>query len=254
LRGFSSSIGIEFVDVLHYYLGRYGSFVGFLFSMLSFVGALIVFFILLTNFLFHTGEFIHEYSQHSHPSMHPIFIHNQTFTDVVCENLPWMPITNASSRSQYMAKLESIDFNVFWDSQRFVPFLIFCLLFPVCTFGNPAFFSRFTAMGVVSLGYILVLILTKAISWGPHFDLYANSTDPYSYVPEFKPSLYNLTGICALAFFIHNAIHTIMKRQKNPKNNSRDLAIAFILVGLTYLLIGTIFFVGFPLPKSCLKD
>ena len=88
----------------------------------------------------------------------------------------------------------------------------------------------------------------------------------------------------ALGLFIHNAIITIMKNNRNQENNvsfkvtifrivlfqsisrifkllfyffifqSRDLALGFSSVSGTYLLIGTLFYVSFPMDKECIED
>ena len=60
-----------------------------------------------------------------------------------------------------------------------------------------------------------------------------------------------VSGILALGLFIHNAIITIMSNNKNPENNGRDMSIGYMLVIGTYMLIGTAFYLAFPLPKVC---
>ena len=42
-----------------------------------------------------------------------------------------------------------------------------------------------------------------------------------------------------LSFFIHNGCLSIFRNQRNPENNARDLGIGYILVLLTYLIVGT---------------
>ena len=56
-------------------------------------------------------------------------------------------------------------------------------------------------------------------------------------------------GILALGLFIHNAIITIMSNNEKPENNGRDMSIGYMLVIGTYMLIGTAFYLAFPLPK-----
>ena len=47
-----------------------------------------------------------------------------------------------------------------------------------------------------------------------------------------------LVGVLALSFFIHNGALSIMRNQRNPKNNGRDLTIAYILTAVTYMTVG----------------
>jgi len=58
----------------------------------------------------------------------------------------------------------------------------------------------------------------------------------------------------ALSYFIHNAILTILKSQKNPEKNSRDLLIGYILVASCYVIIGVSLFIAFPMKRECISD
>lgn len=46
----------------------------------------------------------------------------------------------------------------------------------------------------------------------------------------------------------------MLQLQRNPENNSRDLGIAYGLVGVTYFSIALFIYLGFPLAKSCILD
>ena len=50
---------VEFADVCKARLGRPGEFVAIVFSVLAIVGAAIVFWVLMSNFLYNSGAFIH---------------------------------------------------------------------------------------------------------------------------------------------------------------------------------------------------
>ena len=54
----------------------------------------------------------------------------------------------------------------------------------------------------------------------------------------FKPATFGaLAGMSMLAFFVHNAIHPIM-RHSNPKTRLCDLSIAYLIVGSLYCVVG----------------
>ncbi|CAD5111828.1 DgyrCDS1097 [Dimorphilus gyrociliatus] len=93
---------------------------------------------------------------------------------------------------------------------------------------------------------------SEAANWGIHVDF--NNPKNKSYVAEFHSSFPALTGILALALFIHNCLISIVRTQKNPENNVRDISIAYICVALTYVIIGAVFYLSFPLPKFCIED
>ena len=63
-----------------------------------------------------------------------------------------------------------------------------------------------------------------------------------------------MSGTLALGLFIHDAIITIVSNNRHPEHNCRDTYIAFGLVTGTYMLIGVLFYITFPLSKSCIQD
>ena len=50
---------LEFSDICRIYLGRSGDWTAFVFSLSAIFGALIVYYVLMSNFLYNTGHFIH---------------------------------------------------------------------------------------------------------------------------------------------------------------------------------------------------
>lgn len=54
-----SSADIEFTDVCQYHLGKPGYILAISFSMLALFGAIIVYYVLMCNFLYYTGDFIY---------------------------------------------------------------------------------------------------------------------------------------------------------------------------------------------------
>ena len=55
---------------------------------------------------------------------------------------------------------------------------------------------------------------------------------------------YYFAGLLMVSYFIHNCILPILKNN-NPKNNTRDLGIAFSLVALSYASIGGITYLAY---------
>jgi len=49
----------EFPDVCKYYFGGFGKWSSLIFSLVSLVGAMVVYWVLMSNFLFNTGKFIY---------------------------------------------------------------------------------------------------------------------------------------------------------------------------------------------------
>lgn len=53
----------EFPDVCRYYFGKFGQWSSLVFSMVSLIGAMVVYWVLMSNFLYNTGQFIYSKSQ-----------------------------------------------------------------------------------------------------------------------------------------------------------------------------------------------
>ncbi|XP_054253663.1 neutral amino acid transporter 9 isoform X2 [Indicator indicator] len=209
----------EFPDVCKYYFGSFGQWSSLLFSMVSLVGAMVVYWVLMSNFLFNTGKFIYN------------FVHDINVTDIV-------PGTNGSNKvicpsdagshppqnsSVMFSSGNNTDFELFekwWNKSQTVPFYLIAVLLPLLSLKSPSFFAKFNVL-------------------------------------EFRILFPQLTGILTLAFFIHNCVITLLQNNKNQENNVRDLSIAYFLVGLTYLYVGVIIFASFPSPplsKECIEQ
>uniref|UniRef100_A0A671TPK1 Neutral amino acid transporter 9 n=1 Tax=Sparus aurata TaxID=8175 RepID=A0A671TPK1_SPAAU len=158
----------EFPDVCRYYFGKFGQWSSLFFSMVSLIGAMVVYWVLMSNFLFNTGQFIYS---------------------------------------------------------------------------------------TISVVYLITLVTIKAVHLGFHLEFHWFDTTQF-YVPEFRLFFPQLTGVLTLAFFIHNCIITLMKSNRHQENNVRDLSVAYLLVGLTYLYVGVLIFAAFPSPplfKDCIE-
>ncbi|XP_053154247.1 sodium-coupled neutral amino acid transporter 9 isoform X3 [Hemicordylus capensis] len=245
----------EFPDVCKYYFGPFGQWSSLLFSMVSLIGAMVVYWVLMSNFLFNTGKFIYNY------------VHNVNVTDIV-------PGTNGSYRvicpsdaSQEVPGNETLiffstsdgGFEVFerwWSKSNTVPFYLIAILLPLLSFKSPSFFAKFNMLGTVSIVYLVILVAVKTAHLGFNLEFHWFEKDTY-FVPEFRNLFPQLTGVLTLAFFIHNCVITMLKNNKNQENNVRDLSIAFFLVCLTYLYVGVLIFAAFPSPplsKECIEQ
>ncbi|XP_018653335.1 putative amino acid transporter [Schistosoma mansoni] len=142
-------------------------------------------------------------------------------------------------------------YNRLWSKTRTVPAWLLLIVIPLISIKSPTFLSKFNALGTICVFYLVILVCLKAGQWGINMDF--SSKHPYRIVPP-QTTFISLTGICSLAFFCHNTLHTLTRNQKRPENNTRDVAIAFLLVAATYLSIGLIFYCTFPLAKSCIED
>lgn len=244
----------EYPDVCRYYFGSFGQWSSLLFSLVSLIGAMIVYWVLMSNFLFNTGKFIFN------------FIHHINDTDTVLRTNDSNPVVCPSAGSGGHPDNGSVifyandtglqQFEKWWNKSKTVPFYLIGLLLPLLNFKSPSFFSKFNILGTVSVLYLIFLVTLKAIRLGFHLEFHWFVPTEF-FVPEIRFQFPQLTGVLTLAFFIHNCIITLLKNNKNQENNVRDLSIAYMLVTLTYLYIGVLVFASFPSPplsKDCIEQ
>ncbi|XP_070563049.1 sodium-coupled neutral amino acid transporter 9 homolog [Ptychodera flava] len=205
----------EFSDVCHYYFGRLGLYVSIIFSVSALLGAAMAYWVLMSNFLYHTVKFAYDPAESNSTGYHSIFLE-------------------------------------VWQQNFTVPLSLAVLLFPLINFKSPTFFTKFNSLGTISVMYILVFVTVKAIGWGLHIDF--DSASPLTSVPLTNLTFPALTGLLSLSYFLHNGILSIMHNQKHPENNGRDLCISYGLVALTYMWIGVAFYSTFPLQKDCIES
>ncbi|XP_030579901.1 neutral amino acid transporter 9 [Archocentrus centrarchus] len=245
----------EFPDVCQYYFGKVGQWSSLMFSMVSLIGAMVVYWVLMSNFLFNTGQFIYNHA-HNISEADSEFQTNGS-EKVICPNMD--PGRNETISTLYLSDYRNTSdvssFEQYWSKTDTVPFYLIILLLPLLCFRSASFFARFTFLGTISVVYLIVLVTVKAARLGFHLEFHWFDKTQF-YVPEFRSLFPQLTGVLTLAFFIHNCIITLMKNNKNQENNVRDLSVAYLLVGLTYLYVGVLIFAAFPSPplfKDCIQ-
>jgi len=242
----------EFGDLCGIFLGRWAEVLATKFSVMAILGAAIVYWVLMSNFLYSTVVFVHDNVNGKHignsssddgvycPSNQTLgapYIYNHTL-------LPTPPPNPNGTDSSY--------FDMIWGQFTTVPLFLVVIVFPLINLKSATFFTKFNSLGTVSILFILSSVLYRTYGWGINADF--SDVTSEQYIPLVRSSFPSLTGILALGLFIHNAIITIMSNNKHQENNGRDMSIAYILVTATYMLIGVSFYIAFPLPKSCIED
>ncbi|XP_024427736.2 neutral amino acid transporter 9 isoform X2 [Desmodus rotundus] len=243
----------EYPDVCRFYFGSFGQWSSLLFSLVSLIGAMIVYWVLMSNFLFNTGEFIFNFIHHINDT--DAVLRTNDSNPVICPG-PGSGRPDNSSVVVHANNTGLQQFEKWWDKSRTVPFYLIGLLLPLLNFRSPSFFSKFNILGTVSVLYLVFLVTLKAVRLGFHLEFHWFTPTEF-FVPEIRFQFPQLTGVLTLAFFIHNCVITLLKNNKNQENNVRDLSIAYLLVTLTYLYIGVLVFASFPsppLPKDCIEQ
>lgn len=237
----ASSVITDLAVLCKRLLGRWAQWLAVIFSALILLGASIVYWILLSNFLYHTVDYVHSVLVHDNST----FVGNAT-SEIYC------PDDDPTTQSSEFDTDSEDTFHKYWALHKTVPLFLVLLLGPIACIRSPTFFTKFNSLGTLSVLYLAFFVISKWVKYGINVN-FTDTTSP-SYLPLWKDSFPALAGMLSMAFFIHNCLVTIMKNNRVRKNNQRDLGIAFIFVALTYFLIGGVFYVVFPLEKNCIQD
>lgn len=108
-------------------------------------------------------------------------------------------------------------FDSYWNLGLTVPIYLAVLLLPLICFKSATFFTKFNALGTVSVFYIVAFVVIKASQWGIHIE-FVDTTSPF-FVPLLRPNFPALSGMLALALYLHNCVVSIMKNNKDQENN-----------------------------------
>ncbi|XP_053611051.1 sodium-coupled neutral amino acid transporter 9 homolog isoform X2 [Plodia interpunctella] len=211
-------------------LGRPAEVVAHGFSLVVLLGANIVYWILITNFLYFTVNYFAD-------------LRNSNTTEY---NSTLLCPKHDGVNGSLIIPVDT-DSTLYWGLHTTVPIYVAIIVFPLLNFKNVTFFTKFNSLGTLSVAYLLIFVLTKGVIWGVNISAHAADM-------HIGRNAAVLSGMLALSFYIHNIIITIMSNNARQENNGRDLAIAFILVTLTYTLVGAGFYICFPLAKSCIED
>ncbi|KAK9880678.1 hypothetical protein WA026_011914 [Henosepilachna vigintioctopunctata] len=217
-------------------LGSWAELLAKVFSMIVLFGANIVYWILMSNFLFNLVSSLHGFIYSTEENDH---------VSVIC--LKDQLSSNHSITTLNDSLTDISIFDKYWNAYTTVPVILAFIMFPMLNFKDAKIFMRFNSLGTISVIYLIGFSFIKSFTWGIHLP-------DTSTIFELKPTFVALSGMLTLSYFIHNIIITMMKNNRHQDKNGRDLSIAFGLVTFTYSAIGGLLYISFPLSKWCIED
>ncbi|CAJ0596767.1 unnamed protein product [Cylicocyclus nassatus] len=236
---------VEFTEVCREYLGRPGEVTAILFSIFVLSGAVLAYYVLMSNFLFFTGNLIYGLA---HPSNET----SELQDEARCNFLRQMEGQGNGNFTFEPEILFGLKWSQLWQLRLSVPILLSILTFTLLNFKSPTFFSKFNVLGTVSIAYLLLFNGARLIKCGVHVSLTDVNSEVYTKV--FDWNFPALTGALTLSYFIQNVILSVLKNQKNPENNIRDLSIGFALVACSYIFVAVSFYIAYPFEKRYIQD
>ncbi|CAG9854635.1 unnamed protein product, partial [Phyllotreta striolata] len=226
----------EVPELCRLLIGRWAEQVSKVFSLVILIGSDIVYYILMSNFLYNFVVFIYGY-------FNEVGNHNPNADTVQCPK----EILVVNKTHLVQSVVPSTPFYTIWNLYSTVPLILAVIMFPLLNMKSPTFFTKFNSLGIVSISYLIIFVAVKSFVWGVHLDDWSGEF-------HIKSTFCVLSGTLTMSYFIHNIIVSIMMQNKHQKSNGRDLTIAFILVSFTYLFLGAAFYIAFPLKKTCIED
>eukprot|EP00049_Salpingoeca_infusionum_P022365 m.6332 g.6332 ORF g.6332 m.6332 type:complete len:656 (+) comp5145_c0_seq2:331-2298(+) len=232
---------VEFADVVEYYLGKKWYIVAVIFSILTLAGASMVYWVLMSSFLFTVGDYFHS------PHHNGTNATSQLFETAVASvgALTGSPDPSCPNSTTLYTTVDNVAASDTWSkvwNLKTVPLFLIVLLFPLLNFKSLTFFTKFNSLGILSIIYIIFFVVFAASSDYTVSPVGGIHTNDINWASSKFPSL---TGVLSLAFFIHNGCLSIMRNQRRPDKNKRDLSLAFIFVLLTYMVVGMLFFLAY---------
>ncbi|KNC75280.1 hypothetical protein SARC_12191 [Sphaeroforma arctica JP610] len=197
---------IDWSDIVLEHLGRPGHVANTFFSILTLGGACLVYWVLMSNFLFKTVA---------------LFISSK----------PVIPTMELGAHHE--------SGETWWWSLKTAPIFLVLLLLPAINMKEMTLFTKFNSLGVVSIVYILIFALQNLTTG---FSLSEPDGTP---MPLYSGKFPAMTGVLFLSFFVHNMVLAILRNNEHQDKNVRDISIAFGCTAMTYLLVGVTFFIAY---------
>jgi len=238
----------EFQTVCKIYLGPWGEYIALFAADIIVIGALTVYYVLMAKFLYGAGMSIYELSTMPEGSEIATYV-DPPKCIAFNEDRLGLPF---SPDAQEAGEEES--FSNAWQKNATIPLYILVVFF-LTNIKNVTFFAKFSAFGTFTVFLIFFVTIYKGAQWGINENVdFVNATSMH-YVSQFKATgTAALPGVLSMAYFVHSAVCTLLKDNKNQENNARDLGVAYILVFITYTALGLIFYLSYPGWKGCIGD
>ena len=216
----------DFMYVCRDYLGEPGRWAAWTGSVITLVGAALVYDILLTTNLYSLVHGIYDLATGRTPAGDASA---SSFSSSLSSSLLSASSSAVSSSSSLVPTDGGGWFESFW-SRSLVPVYFMVLFLPLCCFPRLQSYVRISSFGIVGMLYVVLFIVVSAAThWVP-------ATHPRHY--GFRPHATYLAGIMCLAFFVHNFVLQVSALTSRPRAALRNVTVGFSLGGLSYAFLG----------------
>ena len=139
-------------------------------------------------------------------------------------------------------------------SSSYTALFLFVVLTLICSKKDLKIFMRIGSFGVVFVILFLVFIMAMGfIALGDTSFVIGDATQSAAVdwtkkdriLVLFNTNFAPLCGVYCSGFFLHTCALPIVRSNKEPKNNKRDVFLGFFMVYLSYVIAGTLGYIGF---------
>ncbi|KAL0211836.1 hypothetical protein RCL1_005462 [Eukaryota sp. TZLM3-RCL] len=115
--------------------------------------------------------------------------------------------------------------------RKIVPVFLLVILIPLACLRKVDLLVSISSYGIISVCFVLFTVYFSSIKKG--LDIVPGE------LIKPGPHVQNLAGLFMTAFFIHNLVTTIRSKQRFPQKMTRNLGIAYLIVGFCYVSVGS---------------
>lgn len=128
--------------------------------------------------------------------------------------------------------------------------IIVCVLaFPLLIMKDMRIVVKINSFGIYFVSILLLFVIYNGISslFNTNFDFgyFKNAVREPRYLYLFGPDLSFLMGTLSLGYFSHSFVLPLMRNNENQQNNTRDLLFGYLCVMATYVVVGSLGYIGF---------
>ena len=141
-------------------------------------------------------------------------------------------------------------------SSSYTAFFLFAVSVIICSKKDLAIFIKLTSIGVFFVVTLLLFITGVGVQGlnnttyqigSPAENLATDWADPLSprTISLINSNFSPIAGILCAGYFLHTCSVPIMRSAKTPENNYRDLFISYVMVFISYAVVGAFGYIGF---------
>ena len=132
--------------------------------------------------------------------------------------------------------------------------VLFLALAVICSKKDLSIFMKVGSIGVIFVFMLIVFIIFTGIMAFTNTEFMigsaqvADSTDWSTGLRTLTMTNSNfspLAGILGLGYFLHTCSLPIVRSAAKPENNDRDMFLGYLFVFISYIIIGTLGYIGF---------